>query len=123
MEINSRECERQDDSTRGTLGGLTLKRMDNVASPRNILGRLMGQTLRLAGTGLGVGAFVALAVSRMLTSPLACAYQLRDGVDVAAYSARGVVLGDGTTRPSYDVILRSVGRPVTLTAREQGTLR
>jgi tetratricopeptide (TPR) repeat protein len=54
---------------------------------------------------------------------LSCAYQQGDGVDVAAYSARGVVLGDGTTRPSYDVILRSVGRPVTLTAPEQGTLR
>lgn len=54
---------------------------------------------------------------------LSCAYQLGDGVDVAAYSARGVVLGDGTTRPSYDVILRSVGQPVTLTAPEQGTFR
>jgi putative ABC transport system permease protein len=40
------------------------------ASPRNILGLLMRQTLRLAGTGLVVGAFVALAVSRMLTSLL-----------------------------------------------------
>lgn len=50
---------------------------------------------------------------------LSCAYQLGDGVGVAAYSARGVVLRDGTTRPSYDVILRSVGRPVTLTAPEE----
>ena len=40
------------------------------ASPRNILGLLMRQTLRLAGTGLVVGVFVALAVSRMLTSLL-----------------------------------------------------
>jgi hypothetical protein len=54
---------------------------------------------------------------------LSCAYQLGDGVDVAAYSARGVVLGDGTTRPSYDVMFRSAGRPVALTAPEQGTLR
>jgi tetratricopeptide (TPR) repeat protein len=54
---------------------------------------------------------------------LSCAYQPGDGVGVAAYSARGVVLGDGATRPSYDLILRSVGRPVTLTAPEQGTLR
>jgi hypothetical protein len=50
---------------------------------------------------------------------LSCAYQPGDGVGVAAYSARGVILGDGTTRPSYDVILRSVGRPVTLTAPEE----
>jgi len=40
------------------------------ASPRNILGLVMRQTLRLAGTGLVVGAFVSLAVSRMLTSLL-----------------------------------------------------
>jgi hypothetical protein len=46
-------------------------------------------------------------------------YQLGDGVNVAAYSARGVVLGDGTTRPSYDVILRSLGQPVTLTAADE----
>ena len=52
---------------------------------------------------------------------LSCAYQPGDGVDVAAYSALGVVLGDGTTRPSYDVILRSVGRPETLTVPEQAT--
>jgi hypothetical protein len=54
---------------------------------------------------------------------LSCAYQLGDGVDVTAYSARGVVFGDGTTRPSYDVILRSVGQPVTLTAPEPRTFR
>ena len=50
---------------------------------------------------------------------LSCAYQVGDGADVAAYSPRGVVLRDGTTRPSYDVILRSVGLPVTLTAPQQ----
>jgi hypothetical protein len=47
---------------------------------------------------------------------LSCAYQPGDGGDVAAYSTRGVVFADGTTRPTYDVILRSVGRPATLTA-------
>ena len=46
---------------------------------------------------------------------LACAYEAGDGVDVAAYSLRGVVFADGTTRPTYDVILRSIGRPVTIT--------
>ena len=54
---------------------------------------------------------------------LSCAYQPGDGADVAAYSTRGVVFSDGTTRPSYDVILRSAGRPLTLTAPERGTLR
>jgi hypothetical protein len=54
---------------------------------------------------------------------LSCAYQPGDGVDVAACSVRGVVLGDGTTRASYDVILRSVGQPVTLTAPAQGMFR
>jgi tetratricopeptide (TPR) repeat protein len=46
---------------------------------------------------------------------LSCTYLPGDGVELAAYSPRGVVFGDGTTRPSYDVILRSVGRPVTFT--------
>ena len=46
---------------------------------------------------------------------LACDYEPGDAVDVAAYSPRGVVFADGTTRATYDVILRSVGRPVTMT--------
>jgi tetratricopeptide (TPR) repeat protein len=47
---------------------------------------------------------------------LSCSYERGDGVSVAAHSPRGVVLGDGSTRPTFDVILRTAGRPVTLTA-------
>lgn len=47
---------------------------------------------------------------------LSCTYQSGDGVDVAAYSPRGALFADGTTRPSYDVILRSRGSAVTMTA-------
>jgi len=54
---------------------------------------------------------------------LSCAYEPGDAVDVAAYSTRGVVFADGSTRPSHDVILRSVGQPATLTAPEPGTPR
>lgn len=49
---------------------------------------------------------------------LSVACQPGDGVDVAAYSSRGVLFADGAARPSYDILLRSVGRPVTLTAPE-----
>jgi hypothetical protein len=47
---------------------------------------------------------------------LSCSYESGDGVAVAAYSRRGVLLGDGSTRPSYDVILRTTGRSVTFTS-------
>lgn len=50
---------------------------------------------------------------------LSCVYELGDGVDIAAHSLRGVVLGDGTTRPTYDVILRTRGGPVTTTVPVQ----
>jgi tetratricopeptide (TPR) repeat protein len=47
---------------------------------------------------------------------LSCLYESGDGVAVAAYSRRGVLLGDGSTRPSYDVILRTTGRSTTFTS-------
>jgi hypothetical protein len=46
---------------------------------------------------------------------LSCAYEPGDGIDIAAHSPRGVTLGDGTTRPSFDVILRTNSRSITLT--------
>ena len=42
---------------------------------------------------------------------LSTRYESGDGLTVAAHSPRGVVLANGTTRPSYDVILRTAGKP------------
>lgn len=47
---------------------------------------------------------------------LSCAYVPGDGETIAAWSPGGVVLGDGSRRTSYDVILRTVGRQVTVTS-------
>ena len=46
---------------------------------------------------------------------LSCAHVAGDGETVAAFSPRGVRMGDGTTRTSYDVILRTSGPPRSLT--------
>ena len=43
------------------------------------------------------------------------AYADGDGQWTAAHAPRGVTFADGATRPTYDVILRSVGAPVSLT--------
>ena len=47
---------------------------------------------------------------------LSSRHQPGDGVSVAAYSKRGVVFADGTTRTSYDVILRTSKPPRSLTS-------
>ena len=44
---------------------------------------------------------------------LSCDYDVGDGVTLAAMSAEGVEFADGTSRPSYDVILRSPSRITT----------
>lgn len=49
---------------------------------------------------------------------LSCVYKLGDGVSVAARSPRGVLFGDGTTRPSFDVILRTGGSRGSVTVPE-----
>lgn len=46
---------------------------------------------------------------------LSCGHVDSDGDSVAAHSPRGVTFSDGTTRPSYDVILHTTGRAITLT--------
>jgi hypothetical protein len=46
---------------------------------------------------------------------LSCAHVAGDGESVAAVSPRGITMGDGTTRTSYDVILRTSGPPRSLT--------
>jgi hypothetical protein len=46
---------------------------------------------------------------------LSCRYAEGDGKWMAAYAPEGVIYADGTTRPSYDVILRSAGPPVSIT--------
>ena len=46
---------------------------------------------------------------------LSCAHVDGDSELVAAFSPHGVTMGDGTTRTSYDVILRTSGPPRSLT--------
>lgn len=46
---------------------------------------------------------------------LSCEYVDGDGESVAAFSPHGVTMGDGSARPSYDVILRTSGPPRSLT--------
>jgi tetratricopeptide (TPR) repeat protein len=46
---------------------------------------------------------------------LACRYDEGDGEWTAARAPQGVTYSDGTTRPTYDVILRSAGSPVSIT--------
>ena len=46
---------------------------------------------------------------------LSCAWVEGDGRTLAAYSPRGVVFDDGTTRATYDVMLHETGRHTTLT--------
>jgi hypothetical protein len=41
---------------------------------------------------------------------LSYAHEIGDGVDLAAVSARGAQFVDGTTRPTYDIILRGSTR-------------
>ena len=48
-----------------------------------------------------------LAAHRIIA--LSTRWEPGDGLTVAAHSARGVVLANGTTRPSYDLILRTAG--------------
>jgi hypothetical protein len=49
---------------------------------------------------------------------LSCDYGAGDGLLTVAQSPAGVTFADGTTRPTYDVILRAAGPPVlTLTRR------
>ena len=46
---------------------------------------------------------------------LSCRYAEGDGQSTVALAPQGVAYADGTTRPTYDVILRSVGAPVSIT--------
>jgi hypothetical protein len=46
---------------------------------------------------------------------LSCRYAEGDGKSTTAHAPEGVTYSDGTTRPSYDVILRSSGPPVSIT--------
>lgn len=46
---------------------------------------------------------------------LSCDYEPGDGVSVAARSRQGVTFVDGTTRPTYDLILHAVGPPISVT--------
>ena len=45
---------------------------------------------------------------------LSYAHEIGDGVELAAVAAKGAQLVDGTTRPTYDIILRSSARIRTL---------
>lgn len=46
---------------------------------------------------------------------VSCDYEAGDGVSVVARSRKGVTFVDGSTRPTYDLILRAVSPAVTLT--------
>ena len=53
-----------------------------------------------------------LSVYRIVA--LSCMYEAGDGVSVVGHSPAGVTFADGTTRATYDVILRAVGPPIRL---------
>ena len=55
----------------------------------------------------------SLAAHRIIA--LSARYEAGDGVTVAAHSPRGVVFANGTTRASFDVILRTAGSRRSLT--------
>jgi tetratricopeptide (TPR) repeat protein len=50
---------------------------------------------------------------------LACRYTAGDGVSIAAESSAGVTFMDGTTRATFDVLLRAVGPAVSVTPPNQ----
>ena len=64
------------------------------------------------GDGISSGAEVKPVTEYGIVA-LSCDYDVGDGVTLAAMSAKGVEFADGTSRSSYDVILRSPSRITT----------